>query len=156
MTNRFRKSPPICLIISILRLAIGKLRLTDLYLNKTVLMKDNSRYKIFRHITVKNVENDAESTVFIVSFKFARLSHKANKLASIIPMLLIAGFLYAVNPENGCWQGMYQWRSSQYLEEYKKSLVFRVMNKRAIPGSISSFEIESENLSNFIEGCMAQ
>ena len=160
MTTKLRKSPLICLIISLFRLAIGKLRLTDLYLDKTVLMKDNSKYNIFRHITIKDVESDAESTVFIVNFKFSRLSHKANKKASIIPMLLITGFpgfvkkIYAVNPENGYWQGMYQWKSLKYLEEYKKSFVFRMMNERAIPGSINSFEIENENLLSFIEGCM--
>ena len=160
MTTKFRRSPLVCLTISLFRLAIGKLRLNDLYLDKTVLMKDNSKYKIFRHITIKSVQNDAASTVFIVSFKFASLSHKANKKASIIPMLLISGFpgfvkkIYAVNPENGYWQGMYQWKSLKDLEEYKKSFVFSIMNKRAIPGSINSFEIENENLSNFIEGCM--
>ena len=158
MKNKFRKSPPICLVISLFRLATGKLGLKDLYLDKTVLMKDNSKYRIFRLISIKNDQNDAESTVFVVSFKFARLSHKANKKASIIPMLLITGFpgfvkkIYAVNPENGYWQGMYQWKSLKHLEEYKKSFVFRIMNKRAIPGSIHSFEIENENLTHFIEG----
>jgi hypothetical protein len=73
-------------------------------------------------------------------------------------MLLITGFpgfvkkIYAVNPENGYWQGMYQWKSLRHLEEYKKSFVFRIMNKRAIQGSINSFEIENENLVNFIDG----
>ena len=160
MTNKFRKSPLICLIISLFHLAIGKLRLTDLYLDKTVLMKDNSKCKIFRHITIKNVHDDAESTVFIVSFKFSRLSHKANKKASIIPMLLITGFpgfvkkIYAVNPENGYWHGIYQWKSIKYLEEYKKSFVFRIMKKRAIRGSIHSFEIDNKNLFNFIDGSL--
>ena len=158
MSNKFRKSPLVCLIISLFRLAIGRLRLTDLHLGKTVLMKNNSKFKIFRHITIKNVQDDAASTVFIVSFKFARLSYEANKKASIIPMLLITGFpgfvkkIYAVNPKNGYWQGMYQWKSLKYLEEYKKSFVFRMMNKRAIQGPINSFEIENENLLNFIEG----
>ncbi|WP_321368444.1 hypothetical protein [uncultured Draconibacterium sp.] len=119
-------------------------------------MKDNNKYKIFRHITVKTNQNNAANAVLVVSFKFARLTHKANKTASIIPMLIIAGYpgfvkkLYAVNAENGYWQGMYQWKSSKYLEEYKKSFVFKMMNKRAISGSINSFEIENENLSNFI------
>ena len=84
------------------------------------------------------------------------LSHKANKLASIIPMLMIAGFpgfiakIYAVNPENGYWQGMYQWKSVEYLEEYKKSLVFRIMNKRAIRGSVTMSEIKDQSLNDFI------
>ena len=64
--------------------------------------------------------------------------------------------IYAVNTENGYWQGMYQWKSLKHLEEYKKSFVFRIMNKRAIPGSIISFEIENENLINFIDGCILQ
>ena len=162
MKNRFRKSPLVCLTISLFRLAIGKLRFNDLYLDKTVLMKENSECKIFRHITFKNAQRDTLSTVFIVSFKFARLSHKTNKKASIIPMLLITGFpgfikkIYAVNTENGYWQGMYQWKSLKHLEEYKKSFVFRIMNKRAIPGSIISFEIENENLINLIDGCILQ
>lgn len=160
MISKFRKSPLICLVISLYRLAIGKLRLTDLYLNKTVLMNDNSEYKIFRHITIENVQKDVAGTVFFVSFKFARLSHEANKKTSIIPMLLITGFpgfvkkIYAVNPENGYWQGMYQWKSLKHLEAYKKSFVFKIMNKRAIPGSINSFEIENENLDNFINRCI--
>ena len=157
MTTKFRKSPPVCLILSLFRLATGKLRLTDLFLNKTVIMNDNSKYRIFRYITINNGQINAKSTVFIVSFKFARLSHKANKKASIIPMLLIAGFpgfvkkIYAVNPENGYWQGMYQWESLHHLEEYKKSFVFRMMNKRAIPESVNSFEMENKELIQFIE-----
>ena len=122
MTTQFRKSPLVCLTISLFRLATGKLRLNDLYLDKTLVMKDNSRFKIFRHITIDNDEDDAESIVFIVSFKFARLSHNTNKMASIIPMLLIAGFpgfvqkIYAVNTVNGYWQGMYQWKSADHLD----------------------------------------
>jgi len=160
MINKFRRSPLICLIISLFRLAIGKLRLADLYLDKFVLMKDNSKYKICRHITIKNDQNDAVNTVFVISFKFARLSYKANKKASIIPMLLITGFpgfikkIYAINHENGYWQGMYQWKSLKLLEEYKKSFVFKIMNKRAITGSINSFETENENLLSFIDRSM--
>lgn len=157
MKNKFRKNPLVCLFISLFRLAVGKLKLSDLFLDTTILMNDNSKYKIFRHITIKNDPNNSEGTVFIVSFKFSHLSHKANKKASVIPMLLITGFpgfikkIYAVNPENGYWQGMYQWKSLKYLEEYKKSFVYRIMNKRAISDTINSFEIENEQLFNFIE-----
>ncbi len=160
MTTKFRTSPLVCLIISLFSLATGKLKLTDLYVNKTVIMNDDSKYKIFRHVTIKNAQDDTKSAVFIVSFKFARLSHKANKIASIVPMLLITGFsgfekkIYAVNPETGYWQGMYQWKSLKDLEAYKKSFVFKMMNKRAIKGSINSFEMENENLLNYIEACM--
>lgn len=119
-------------------------------------MDDHSHFQVFRHITDRCETPNSQNTVFIVSFKFSRLSHKANKIASIIPMLLITGFpgfrkkIYAVNHENGYWQGMYQWESKEHLEEYKKSLVFRVMNKRAVPGSIKSMHYEHRSLDMLI------
>lgn len=158
MTSKFRKLPLSCLVISIFRLLIGKLRLSNQFIGKTVEMDKNSNYEIFRHITNKQVDSDSKSTVFIVSFKFSKLSHKANKLTSIIPMLLITGFpgfvkkIYAVNHKNGYWQGMYQWESIENLEEYKKSFVFKAMNKRAIPGSVNSVQYENISLDSYILG----
>ena len=72
-------------------------------------------------------------------------------------MLLIAGFpgfqkkMYAVNVKNGYWQGMYQWRSQSDLEAYQKSLVFRMMNKRAVKGSVTTDTFSNINLDNFIQ-----
>jgi len=71
-------------------------------------------------------------------------------------MLLIAGFpgfmekMYAVNSSNGYWQGMYQWESGQALEEYKRSFVFKMMNRRAQEGSVSLLEINSHMLTDYI------
>lgn len=45
---------------------------------------------------------------------------------------------------------MYQWKSPKHLNEYKKSFVYRMMNKRAINETINSFVIENEQLSEFI------
>jgi hypothetical protein len=120
-------------------------------------MDNNSEFEIFRHISLLPEQDNATGCIFVVSFKFARLSHKANKIISVIPMLLITGHpgfltkMYAVNHNNGYWQGMYQWKSDQYLEAYKKSFVFKMMNKRAIPGSLSMMEISNMNLKDFIE-----
>ena len=99
--------------------------------------------------------NSQKKKLFLI--KFASLTHKANKIASIIPMLLIAGFpgfntkMYAANNKNGYWQGMYQWKSKQTLEEYKQSFVFKMMNKRAIKNTVSSMEFENHQLINFVE-----
>ncbi len=93
----------------------------------------------------------------MVRFKFSKLSHKANTIASIIPMLLITGYpgfqvkMYGVNHTNGYWQGMYQWESKQALEEYKKSFVFRMMNKRALENTLYSFETENHLLLDYFE-----
>ena len=46
---------------------------------------------------------------------------------------------------------MYQWESLEYLEEYKKSFVFKVMNKRAIPKTIQSIQFENKSLDNLLE-----
>ncbi|WP_167619485.1 hypothetical protein [Maribellus sediminis] len=157
MATKFRKSPPLCLFISIGRLLAGKLKLSKQYLKDTVKMEDGQEFIIFRHITDYPVKNIEQAVTFIVRFKFARLSHNANRFASIIPMLLITGFpgfqtkMYAVNKNNGYWQGMYQWESMENLEEYKNSFVFKVMNKRANPESIKSTHYENKSLYTFIK-----
>lgn len=119
-------------------------------------MEDGSEFTIFRHVTKHPLKQSTSDCVFIVSFKFAHLSHRVNKLASVMPMLLITGFpgfikkMYAVNIKNSYWQGMYQWKSKEHLEEYKKSFVFRTMNKRAISSSITSVEMINHELNDFV------
>ena len=157
MKSKFRKHPLNFLLVSIFRLIIGRLRLTNLYIDQVIEMEDDSNFEIFRHIAKKKFNFNSKYTVFIVSFKFSHLSHKANKITSIIPMLLITGFpgfvkkIYAVNHKNGHWQGMYQWESLEYLEEYIRSFVFKMMNKRAHPESIKSIHYENKSLDNFIK-----
>ena len=157
MINKIRKTPVVCLIFSVIQLLIGRLRFSKNYLNNTIKMEGGKKFVIFRHITTYPVNQFDGEYVFKVSFKFARLSYKANKLTSIIPMLLIAGFpgfiakMYAVNPDDGYWQGMYQWKSIEHLQDYKKSFVFKMMNKRAIPDSITSEEIMNHSLTDFID-----
>jgi hypothetical protein len=72
-------------------------------------------------------------------------------------MLIISGFpgfvtkFYAVNQKNGYWQGMYRWESVNRLEEYRKSLVFNIMNRRAITGSVKSFVVQDQNTDKYID-----
>jgi hypothetical protein len=152
MSDTIRKMPVVCLIIACFQLLFGRLRLTKNYLNKIIQMDNENRFVVFRHISTYPLNQSDEDCVFIVSFKFEHLSHKANKLTSIIPMLMIAGFpgflakIFAVNPENGYWQGMYQWKSPEHLEAYQKSFVFKMMNKRAITDSINMLEIKDQSL----------
>ena len=156
MANKLRKSPPVCLWVSSFRVFLGKLRLSDDFVGQDVKMPDGAVYTIFRHITRKPVPGSEGKTVFIVSFKFTRGSHSANQVASIVPMLLITGFpgfhvkMYGVDKKTGYWQGMYQWESKAALEAYKKSFVFRMMNKRAIDSTLKSNEMENQTLADFI------
>ena len=122
-SSKIRKTPVVCLTIAVIKLLTGRMRLSKQYLHKTVKMESGKKFVIFRHITSYPLNQVDGACVFIVSFKFARLTYKANKLTSIIPMLMIAGFpgfaakMYAVNPDDGYWQGMYQWKSIEYLED---------------------------------------
>jgi len=157
MKKGVRTSPPICLIIALARLISGKLKLSKKQVGQTITMEHENHFNIFRHIQQYPACTYLGCCVFIVQFKFAKLSFKGNKMTSVIPMLLIAGFpgfqqkIYAVNERNGFWQGLYQWKSKEYLEAYKKSFVFRVMNKRAVPGSVNSFEILNYSLDEFLK-----
>jgi len=157
MFKKLRQIPPVSLVISLVGLLTGKLRYSNKFLAKSVKMVDGKEFTIFRHITSYPLRQSTANCVFIVSFKFAHLSYKANKIASLIPMLLISGFpgfiskLYAVHPESGYWQGMYQWKSKEDLEEYKNSFVYRMMNNRAIADSIKSYEVMNQKLSDVIE-----
>ena len=155
MFQRFRYLPPICLLVSLFRLLTGKLKYSSAYKNKFVQMEDGSRFNVFRQITKTSAHSSENECVFIVRFKFKHLSQKANKIVSKLPMLLIAGHpgfvskCYAMNVENGYWQGMYQWQSLKDLELYKKSFVFKMMNKRAISETIVSQTMIHQTLSNF-------
>ncbi len=119
-------------------------------------MEDGQEFTIFRHIIAHPLKEQEASSTFIVRFKFARLSHNANRIASIIPMLLITGFpgfqtkMYAVNKESGYWQGMYQWKTQKHLKDYLKSFVYKMMNKRAIKETISTREYSHQLLINYI------
>jgi len=141
----------------------GNLKLSHQNMDKAIHMEDGSVFKIFRNFrmfrqsTTQHSQSFQQSCVFVVRFKFKRLSHSANKVASMIPMLVIAGSpgfqqkMYAINPDNGYWQGMYQWESLAHLEDYKKSFIYRMMNKRAVPESIQALQWEDQTLEQFIQ-----
>jgi hypothetical protein len=157
MPSTVRKSPPACLWISIVRLMFARLKFSKTHTWQTLIMDDGEEYTVFRHIRMHPEKELVLPITFIVRFKFARLSYRANRIASIIPMLLITGYpgfqikMYCVNRENGYWQGMYQWESERALDDYKRSFVFRVMNRRAIQGTVTTWDIPDQRLLDFIE-----
>lgn len=155
MVNKIRKIPPVCLLISLGRLLSGRLRFSKSAIAVELRSADGSSCRIFRHIMIQPLDEESNSCVFIVSFKFAHLSHRANKLVSIIPMLLIAGYpgfmqkMYGVDPVSGFWSGLYHWRSQDDLEAYQKSFVYRMMNKRAVKGSVTSLTLPNMKLDDY-------
>ena len=156
MLQGFRTIPPVCLFVSLCRILTGKLKYCKKYLGQSVVMEDGSNFTIFREIKRFPVYHSGDECVFVVRFKFKHLSHKVNQVVSKIPMLLITGqpgFVakyYAVNHQNGFWQGMYQWKTMKDLDNYKHSFIYKMMNKRAIPETIQSWVFKNQKLNEFI------
>ena len=138
---------------------LWKIHFSKEFLGKTVVMDDGQKFTIFRHMTLNTGKSysDHSMTVFRVRFKFAKLSHKVNKLTSLIPVFLIVSFpgfrdkIWMINEDTGYWQGIYQWESEDAVEKYKKSFVLGVMNKRAVPNSISYEIIPNTDLSEYVK-----
>jgi hypothetical protein len=157
MAMSVRRNPFVCWLFSLGRLLVGRLKYSKEYVGTTLKMESGEEYHIFRHIKSVPQSHDELGSVFIVNFKFARLSQNANRFVSQFPMLLITGFpgfrvkMYAVNQENGYWLGIYQWDSKHALDAYKKSFVLRIMNSRALYGSVTYRELDHYRLTDYIE-----
>ncbi|UCE37452.1 MAG: hypothetical protein JSW00_18675 [Thermoplasmata archaeon] len=139
---------------------IGKLRFPKKYIGKTVRMEDGSNYKIFRHMKAKRKKKLSTGAIFIVRFKFKKSDHKSNMRKSKIPIPMIAGFpgfrekLWMIDYGTDYWQGMYQFDNTSEIEDYKKSFVLGLMNKRAVRSTISYRTIPYLNLEGFLNGIM--
>ena len=119
-------------------------------------MEDGLIFKIFRHMNLKVGSRSSSESIFIVRFKFKKFSHRVNKRLSKIPILLIAGFpgfrdkLWMIDRESGYWQGIYQWKNVQSIENYKNSFVLRLMNRRAIANTIKYTIVTETNIIDYI------
>jgi hypothetical protein len=162
--NRFRRLPPVCALVAVLRLLIGDLRFERRYLGRVFVMEDGQRFRVFRHLSFRGGRTEAQVSpaVFVVRFKFARFSQGLNRLLSLIPVPLIGGYpgfrnkLWMVQEETGFWQGVYEWESTEAVETYRRSFVLGVMNRRAEPGSISETVVLRTPLEDYVGGRIEQ
>jgi len=144
------------IIRAIYYLLTAKLKFPSNYNNKVVRAEDGKEFTIFRHMCLKPRSRATEGSIFIVRFKFKKFSHSTNLRLSRIPILLIAGFpgfrdkLWMIDWETDCWQGIYQWENVEAIENYKKSFVLGMMNKRAIDNSISYNIIKDKNIDDYL------
>ena len=145
------------IIIAIYYLIISKLQFPSNYINKVVRTDDGKEFTIFRHIHLKSSNQSENGSIFIVRFKFKKFGHKTNIRLSRIPIPLIGGFpgfrdkLWMIDWNTDYWQGIYQWKNIEAIENYKKSFVLGMMNKRAIENSISYDIIKDINIDDYIQ-----
>ena len=158
INKNIRHNPFICFLFAIGNVLRGRIHFSKEYSGKILRMDDGQTFTIFRHVTLDaSPSNSAATTaVFIVRFKFAKLSQQANRITSLIPIPLIVGFpgfrdkIWMVNEETGYWQGVYKWESEKAVEDYQQSFVLGIMNKRSIQETLSYTILPNTRLSEYL------
>jgi hypothetical protein len=154
----------ILLISSIIigRSAIGNLLSGNVHFSEdnighVLKMKDGQNYTIFSWLKVDGkAGNPANFAVFKVRFKFKNLSNQANKRLSIIPapfLIGIKGFqekIWTINESTNDFQGIYQWSSKEMAIRYPDTFIFKLMTKRAAPGTVSYEIIPNTDLTYYV------
>ena len=161
-TSRFRRLPPVCAVVAVLRGVDGRLALERRYVGSELVMEDGRRFHVFRHLAASGAGGGAEGSgaVLVVRFRFARLPDGLNRWLSLIPVPLIGGYpgfrhkLWMADPQSGFWQGVYEWESVDAVEAYRSSFVLRLMTRRAEPESISYAVMEGTRLADFVDRCV--
>ncbi len=121
-------------------------------------------FKIFRlYICVLNQigYSQAETgSIFIVRFQFEKFSHNTRHVrlcCKNTDCYYCSGFpgfrdkLWMIDWRSGYWQGIYQWKNAKAIEEYKKSFVLGIMNRRAKAQSISYDIINDSNIDDYLQ-----
>ena len=119
-------------------------------------MEDDRRFRVFRHLS-RGTGREGTPAVLVVRFEFKRFSQRVNGFLSLVPVPLIAGFpgfrdkVWMVDEDSGDWQGVYEWESADAVEQYRGSFVLAVMNRRAVPGTLS-YEVNPRmRLTDYLE-----
>jgi hypothetical protein len=135
----------------------GNVHFPEEYVNDVLTMEDGQQFVVFRRLTVAgNEEAQGIPAVFKVRFRFKNLSVGANKRLSIIPapfLMGMEGFLekdWTINEATNEFQGIYQWSSTEAAKNYPDSIVFRLMTKRAAPGSVAYEIMPKTDLSAYL------
>lgn len=155
---KIRKMPIICLLNGWIHLLSHKVKFSKELIGKTINMPDGHTYTVFRHMYKSNSDTKANGSILMINFKFRKFSYRVNKILSLIPIPLIAGFpgfydkVWMYDPISGFWYGLYQWENDSTIEDYQKSFVLRVMNSRADKKSITMKQISKCSLQEFLEG----
>ena len=143
---------------AIYNLFTGKAHLPKEHIGDVLVMDDKQPFEIFRHLKVDSKADDkSNSAVFIVRFKFKNFSIDKNKKLSIIPTPFLTGIkgfrakFWTINKKTNTFQGIYQWSSKETAEKYPDTFIFKLMTKRATPGTVSYEILPKTGISEFIK-----
>ncbi len=136
----------------------GRVQFPQAHVGENLKMEDKKKFTVLRRLKVEG-ENDSAKTcaVFKVRFKFKSLALKTNKQLSMIPAPFLMGMegfrekYWTFDEQSGYFQGIYQWESKEIAEKYPESFIFKLMTKRAAPGTLSYEIIPNTDLSQYIK-----
>ena len=149
-----------CLIIArttIGNVLRGSVHFPEEYVGDVLTMEDGQKFTVFRRLKVDgNVDKHDDLAVFKVRFKFKNLSTGANKRLSIIPAPFLMGMKgfrekdWTINENTNDFQGIYQWSTKETAERYPHTFIFKLMTKRAAPGTVSYEILPNTDLSEYL------
>jgi hypothetical protein len=160
-------------IVLLFCLSIGRLFVANIFSGRvhfpgkdvgaTLKMEDGKEFKVFRRLQVEGREGShGAGAVFKVRFRFKSLELETNKRLSMIPapfLMGIEGFrekYWTFHEKTDEFQGIYQWESKESAENYPDSFIFKLMTKRAAPGTLSYEIIPDTDLSKYIEKAITE
>ncbi len=143
---------------SIWNLLSGNIHFPEQYVGKVLTMEDGQTFTVFRTLKVDGSgDNPDNLAVFKVRFKFKDLSSGANQRLSIIPAPFLMGMEgfrqkdWTINESTNEFQGIYQWSSREAAERYPDSFIFKLMTKRAAPGTVSYEILPNTEITKYLK-----
>lgn len=147
-----RYSPPLAAMAGFGRMIAGRVHFRRERVGTILVSSDGEQNRVFREMRVDPAEDVLpESAVTLkLSFRFARFSPRTNQFLSLLPVPMIAGMpgilekTWTYCDDSGYSQGIYHFESELLAERYLRSLVIRVLKRRAVKGSFA-WDIESDH-----------
>lgn len=125
-------------------------------INKTISLND-SKYLIFRHISIKGKNKGNSTGVLVLKFKFHHSSLEKDCRNSFFQIPIFVGLpgfqskLWTFDKENGVFQGVYQWKSPEHIHGYLNSFAVKFVKKKAVENTVDYKIYENTNLEEFLE-----
>lgn len=149
-----RYLPPVAAITGLGRMLAGRVRFNRRRVGKILIEENGEQHRVFREVEVDSPQRlpCGLPVALKLRFRFARFSPAVNRWLSLIPVPAIIGMpglrqkTWTHCDETGYSQGIYQFESIETAEAYLASLVVRMLEKRAAPGSMSQIILKEGDL----------
>ena len=151
--------PPVALAVSVGRLLSGRIRFPKEHTGKLLINENGDEYYVFSdtQVTSSGSRLAGPKAVLRVRFKFDRYSDAVNRRLFLLFTPVITGMpgfhrkIWSVCEPRGVYQGIYQFESVEQAENYKRSAVIWILEKRSVPGSISYELLSDTSIEDYLD-----